>query len=87
MRQAICAHHVRNVLTSSLVAALLAAGCYRAPKLTGNNQVYDPNIEATLLKDSDLAALTWPEVDNFMRGSCRIVTRPAVPSASPAEAS
>ena len=51
-----------------IVAPLLLAsvGCYRAPTLTGNDQVYDPNIEATKLKDNGLEGLIWPEVDTVV---------------------
>lgn len=45
---------------------LLAASCYRAPTLTGSDQVYDPNIEATALKDRRLEAQTWDVVDNYI---------------------
>ena len=51
-----------------LLFLALATGCYRAPTLSGSDQVYDPNIEATVLKDNDLAALSWPEVDDYMEG-------------------
>ncbi|KAB2888322.1 MAG: beta-lactamase family protein [Kofleriaceae bacterium] len=50
------------------VIPLLAVGCYRAPELSGNDQVYDPNVEATRQKDSGLAALAWEPVDTFMNG-------------------
>jgi CubicO group peptidase (beta-lactamase class C family) len=46
------------------IAALSA--CYRAPELTGSNQVHDPNVEATMLKDSGLAAQSWAVVDDYM---------------------
>jgi CubicO group peptidase (beta-lactamase class C family) len=48
------------------IAALSA--CYRAPELTGSNQVHDPNVEATMLKDSGLAAQSWAVVDDYMEG-------------------
>jgi hypothetical protein len=41
----------------TLLIALLAVGCYRAPELSGGDQVYDPNIAATAQKDNGLAAL------------------------------
>ncbi len=51
----------------AVIAIVLASvGCYRAPTLTGSDQVYDPNIEATKLKDNDLGGLVWPEVDAVM---------------------
>lgn len=50
-----------------LYLCLLAAGCYRAPTLTGSDQVYDPNIEATALKDRRLEAQTWDVVDNYIK--------------------
>jgi CubicO group peptidase (beta-lactamase class C family) len=67
MRHSSDPHILRASMTSAAVAVLLSAGCYRAPTLTGDDQVYDPNIEATVLKDNDLAALSWPVVDGYMR--------------------
>ena len=50
---------------SLLLVAPLGA-CYQPPALTGTDQVHDPNIAATLLKDNGLAALGWPAVDDIM---------------------
>jgi len=51
---------------ASIILLLAAAlsGC--APKLTGLDQVYDPNVAVTMQKDSGLAARTWNVVDSYM---------------------
>ncbi|MGH8192866.1 MAG: serine hydrolase domain-containing protein [Woeseiaceae bacterium] len=51
---------------SILLVPAALSGCYRAPELTGSDQVYDPNVEATMLKDNGLAAKTWNAVDSYM---------------------
>ena len=58
----------RHRAVAGALSAILAAlpACYRAPTRTGNDQVHDPNIEATILKDNGLAAKTWPAIDDYM---------------------
>jgi CubicO group peptidase (beta-lactamase class C family) len=55
-------------LAAALTIGLLASpACYRAPTKTGSDQVYDPNIEMTALKDNALASKTWKVVDDHMK--------------------
>lgn len=57
----------RRAIAGAAALGLAAApACYRAPTLTGADQVYDPNIEVTALRDNGLAAGSWPAVDNVM---------------------
>lgn len=56
-------HHI----TAGALIAVGAAGCfYHPPELTGGDQVHDYNVEATVQKDSGLAAQSWPWVDNYV---------------------
>ncbi|HWO17392.1 MAG TPA: serine hydrolase domain-containing protein [Kofleriaceae bacterium] len=59
---------LRRVAASLALALAAAPACYRAPTLTGTDQVHDPNIEVTAIKDNGLAAQLWPAVDNTMLG-------------------
>ena len=50
----------------ALASIALLSGCYRAPRFSGSDQVYDPNVEATIQKDNGLAAMSWDPVDDYM---------------------
>ncbi|WP_199351096.1 serine hydrolase domain-containing protein [Haliangium ochraceum] len=61
-------------MTTRIAAPLLAlstitataTACYQAPKLTGSDQIYEPNYVATAHKDSGHAAKSWTSVDAYM---------------------
>lgn len=62
--------------TSRLVfslAFLILSGCDKAPTMNGSDQVFDPNIELTALKDNKFTSMSWPAVDDIMLG---LVTDP-----------
>jgi CubicO group peptidase (beta-lactamase class C family) len=52
----------------SLALLSLAAACGQAPTKTGADQVHDPNIELTALKDNKFTAMSWNTVDTYMDG-------------------
>lgn len=57
-----------NRLAAVLAAAALAAPACggRAPRTYSSDEVYDPNVSITALKDNGLGSLAWPVVDNYM---------------------
>ncbi|HLL21307.1 MAG TPA: serine hydrolase domain-containing protein [Kofleriaceae bacterium] len=61
---------------SAALIFTLAAACGQAPTKTGNDQVHDPNVEITALKDNGLASLEWEIVDNYMKN---VIGDPADP--------
>lgn len=60
-----------------MLGLAVAPACdYRAPTLTGSDQVFDPNIEITAIRDNALAAGNWPAVDNIMSALVDGATKP-----------
>jgi CubicO group peptidase (beta-lactamase class C family) len=66
MSRKITSRH-RAVAGALSLALAVSPACYRAPTKTGSDQVHDPNIEATIIKDNALAAKTWEPVDTYMQ--------------------
>lgn len=67
----------RRTIAGALALGLAAApACYRAPSLTGADQVQDSNLEITAIKDNGLAARSWPVVDQAMLGLVGSTARP-----------
>lgn len=60
----------------SLALISLAAACGQAPTKTGADQVHDPNIELTALKDNKFTAMSWNTVDSYMNGIIGSDTNP-----------
>ncbi len=56
------------ILFFSLILQTISGCNYKAPTVTGTDQVHNPNIEMTALKDNKFESMSWPAVDNIMLG-------------------